>query len=91
MLVCKDVWLPMEYDNEKPDKINASIGEIMHLKTIAYIWCFIDMSPYNNFNEETKVNVLWKKIKFMFKNKNVVNRVHLQEDSETKTSGWLST
>ena len=36
---------------------------------------FIDMSLYNNFNEETKVNALWMKIGFMFKNKNVVNRV----------------
>ena len=33
------------------------------------------MSLYNNFNEETKADVLRKKIEFMFENKNVVNRV----------------
>mgnify|MGYP000586061537 FL=1 len=33
------------------------------------------MSLYNNFNEETKTDVLWKKIDIIFKNKNAVNRV----------------
>ena len=33
------------------------------------------MSLCNNFNEETEVDVLWKKIKFIFENKNVVNIV----------------
>ena len=47
----------------------------MHLKTTTYIRCFIDMSLYNNFNEETKVIVLWKKIDVMFENNVVVNRV----------------
>ena len=47
----------------------------MHLKTTTYIRCFIDMSLCNNFNEETKVIVLWKKIDVMFENNVVVNRV----------------
>ena len=33
------------------------------------------MSLYNNFNEETKADVLRKKIEFMFENKNIINRV----------------
>ena len=45
------------------------------MKTTTYIRCFIGMSLYNNFNEETKVDVLWKKIGIMFENRNVVNRV----------------
>ena len=32
------------------------------------------MSLYNNFNEETKVDVLWKKIRSMFETKNALNR-----------------
>ena len=36
---------------------------------------FIEMSIYNNFNEEVEADVLWKKIGVMFENKNVVNRV----------------
>ena len=47
----------------------------MHLKVATYIRCFIDMSLYTNFNEETKPNVLWKKIGIMIENKNAVNRV----------------
>ena len=35
------------------------------------------MSMYNNFDEEIDVDVLWKKIRFMFKNKNVVKRVSI--------------
>ena len=47
----------------------------MHLKKTVCIRCFKDVSLHNNFNEETKVDVLWKKISVMFENKNVVNRV----------------
>ena len=47
----------------------------MHMKTMTYIRCFIEMSPYNNFNEENKAHELWEKIDIMLENKNVVNRV----------------
>ena len=63
----------------------------MHLKTTTYIRCFIDMSLYNNFNEETKVDVLWKKIGFMFENKNTVNRVSIFRKIVRLTSNcWCS-
>ena len=45
------------------------------MKTTAYISCFIEMSLYNNFNEEKKAHELWEKIGIMLENKNVVNRV----------------
>ena len=45
------------------------------MKTTTYIRCFIDMSLYNNFNEENKAHELWEKIGIMLENKNVVNRV----------------
>ena len=44
-------------------------------KTTAYISCFIDISLYNNFNEENKAPELWEKIDIMLENKNAVNRV----------------
>ena len=47
------------------------------MKTTTYIRCFIDMSLYNNFNEETKVDILWDKINIMLENKNVVNIVSI--------------
>ena len=45
------------------------------MKTSAYILCFIDMSLYNNFNEEKKGHELWDNIGIMLENKNDVNRV----------------
>ena len=45
------------------------------MKTTTYIRCFINMSMYNNFNEEKKAHELWEKIGIMFEDKNVVNRV----------------
>ena len=45
------------------------------MKTTAYIRCFIDMSLYNNFNEESKAHELWDKISIMFQNKNAANQV----------------
>ena len=57
MLVCKDLWLLVQYNKTKPEKIDASIWEFMHLKATTYIRCFIDMSLHN-FNEETYVVVL---------------------------------
>ena len=53
MLVCKDIWLLIQHGKDKPDKIDALAWEAMHLKLAAYIWCFIDASLYNNFNDET--------------------------------------
>ena len=57
MLVCKDLWLPVQFGKSKPDKIDASTWEVMHLKATTCIRCFIDMSLHN-FNEETYVVVL---------------------------------
>ena len=49
----------------------------MHLKTSARIGCFIDMSGYKNFGDETKANQLWRKIETMFQTKKALNRVSL--------------
>ena len=65
----------MQFGKNKPYKNDASTWEVMHMKATIYIRCFIDMSLCNNFNEETKVIVLWKKIDVMFENNVVVNRV----------------
>ena len=59
MLVVKDLWLPVQLGDEKPDKIDATKWDVMHMKATAYIRCFIDMSLYNNFNEESKAHELW--------------------------------
>ena len=75
MLMCKDLWLPVQYDETKTDKIDASTWEVIHMKAATYIRCFIDMSLYNNFDEKNKANALWEKICIMLENKNVVDRV----------------
>ena len=67
-MVCKDLWLPVQFGDGRPNKIDASTWEVMHLKSTAYIICLIDMSLYNNFGEETKAD-------HRFENKNTVNRV----------------
>ena len=72
-LVCKDLWLPVQYAKTKLDKIDTSTWEVMHLKVVAYIRCFIDMILYNNLNEETNPEVLSKNINIMSENKNVVD------------------
>ena len=69
--------LSVQYGKGKPDKIDALTWEVMHLKAAAYIRCFIDMTIYNNFNEETSAEVLWKKIGFMFENKKAANIVFI--------------
>ena len=74
MLVVKDLWLPVQFGDKRPDKLDATIWEVMHMKTTAYIWCFIDMSLFNNFNEESKAHELWEKIDIMFQNKMLLIR-----------------
>ena len=54
----KDLWLSVQFGDEKPDKIDAAVWQVMHMKTTAYIRCFIDMSLYNNFNEESQAHEL---------------------------------
>ena len=58
MLLCKDLWLLVQFGKSKPNKIDALTWEVMHLKAVAYIICFIDISLYNNVDEETDPNVL---------------------------------
>mgnify|MGYP000754146611 CR=1 FL=1 len=58
MLVSKDMRLPVQYGRDKLDKVDAWILEGIHLKASAYMRCFIDMSPCNNFHDETEVDVL---------------------------------
>ena len=58
MLLCKDLWVSVQYGKIKLDKIDASNWEVVHLKAVAYVRCFIDMSLYNNFNKENKTDVL---------------------------------
>ena len=79
MLVVKDLWLPVQFGDARPDKIDATIWEVMHMKTTAYIRCFIDMSLYNNFNEESKAHELWEKISIMFQNKVLANRQGIED------------
>ena len=50
------------------------MGGNMHMKTTMYIRCFIDMSLYNNFNEESKAHELWEKIDIIFQNKMLLIR-----------------
>ena len=75
ILVSRDLWLLVQFGDKKPNKRDAPTCEVMHVKTTAYIRCLIDIILYNKFNEETKVDILCKKINIMFENKNVVNRV----------------
>ena len=75
MLVVKDLWLSVQFGEKKPDKIDVAVWEVMHMKTTAYTWCFIDMSLYNNFNEESQAHELREKIGLMFQNKNATNQV----------------
>ena len=59
-LLCKHLWLSVQRGLTKQENVDASTLEIMHLKLIAtYIQCFVDMSSYNNFDDETKVDVWW--------------------------------
>ena len=58
MLVCKDLWLSLQFRDKRPDKIDAMNYEVLHLNAAAYVRCFIDMSLYNNFNDELEVDVL---------------------------------
>ena len=53
MLVSKDLWLLVQYGKDKPHKVDALTLEVMNLKVVVYIWCFIDMSLYYNFKDET--------------------------------------
>ena len=41
MLICKDLWLLVQYDNANPDKIDVVVWEAIHFKATIYIRCFI--------------------------------------------------
>ena len=55
-MVVKDLWLPVQFGDTRPDKIDGTMWEVMQMKTTVYIRCFINMSLYNNFKEESKAH-----------------------------------
>ncbi len=78
-LICKDLYLLLLGDKGKPKDMDDAAWAVWHQKTTAYIRRFIDLSLYHNFEDETKADVLWKKIATMFKMKSALNKAQYSE------------
>ena len=38
MLVCKDLWLPVQFGDKRPNKIDVSTWEVVHLKVAGSLY-----------------------------------------------------
>ena len=36
MLMCEDMWLPVQFRGKRPDKVDAATWEVLHLKPATY-------------------------------------------------------
>ena len=77
LLYCKDLYLPLEGDSAKPEKMSEEEWKILHRKTVRYIRRFLEHSIFHHFANEEKADVLWKKMEAMFERKNALNKASI--------------
>ena len=69
-LYCKDLYKPIRLKEEPPDTLE-------HRKFIAYMRRWMDPTLYEHISDETKANVVWKKLENIFAKKTSRNKTTL--------------
>ena len=66
ILYCKDLYDLIEGDSAKPEDKTEKEWEIMNRKTIGMIRQWLDDSVFHHVANETKADVLWKKLESLY-------------------------
>ena len=77
LLYCKDPYVPLSGDTMKPKDKSDEDWAIMHRKTVGYIRQWVDHSVYHHIAQETKADVLWKKLESMYERQTPLNKTSL--------------
>ena len=68
LLYCKNLYKPIRL-KEKPSDILDDDQDMEHRKAIAYMRRWMDQTLYEHIYDETKANVVWKKLENIFARK----------------------
>ena len=68
LLYCKDLYKPIQL-KEKPSDTLDDDWDVEHRKVIAYMRRWMDSTLHEHIYDETKVNVVWKKLENIFPKK----------------------
>ena len=77
LLYCKDLYLPLRGDVAKPQEKSDVDWSILHRKTVGYIRQWVDQSVYHHVAQETRADVLWKKLESMYERQTALNKTSL--------------
>ena len=66
LLYFKDLYLPLGSNNAKSSDKSDGDWAIMRRKIVDYIWKWVDHSLYHHVAQETRADVLWKKLESMY-------------------------
>ena len=68
LLYCKNLYKPIRL-KENPSDILDDDRDVEHRKAIAYMRRWMDQTLYEHIYDETKANVVWKKLENIFARK----------------------
>ena len=74
ILYCKDLHDPIEGDSAKPSSMLDKEWTKMHRKTIGCIIQYIEVSVFHHVSQETKADILWKKLESLYERKIAQNK-----------------
>ena len=77
ILYCKDLYLPLEGDEKKPEKMSDEEWRVLNRKTIGTIRKWLDMSCCHQIAGEKSASVVWGKLQERYERKTVGNKTLL--------------
>ena len=77
LLNCKDLYDPIEGDNDKSSDMSDADWKKLKKKTLGVIHQWVDISLYNHVAKATDPHTLWKNLENMYKTKNAQAKIFL--------------
>ena len=77
LLICKDLYDPIEGDNGKSSDTLDADWKKLKKKTLGAIRQWVDINLYNHVAKQTDPHTLWKNLENMYKTKNAQEKIFL--------------
>ena len=76
LLYCKDLYKPIRLKEKLSDKL-AENWDVEHRKFISYMKRWMNPTLHEHIYDETKIDVVWKKLENLFSKKTLRNETTL--------------
>lgn len=73
-MYCKDLYEPILGEKGKPSDMKDEKWDSMHYKTVANMRKWISQNIFHHFANETRADIMWKKLESMYERKAGINK-----------------